>query len=114
MRISDWSSDVCASDLKSERPRERLLAHGARVLTSPELLAIVLRTGIQGCDAVSLGHRLLTRFGGLRGLLSPDAQPLLALAEIGRASFREIVCQYVYISFVAVSFIKILLNFLFS
>src|SRR3546814_9286262 len=90
MRISDWSSDVCASDLKSERPRERLLAHGARVLTSPELLAIVLRTGIQGCDAVSLGHRLITRFGGLRGLLSADAQTLLGIAGLGSAKTCEL------------------------
>src|SRR3546814_5316933 len=51
---------------KSELPRERLLAHGAHVLTSPELLAIILRTGMKGCDAVSLGRRLIEQFDGLR------------------------------------------------
>ena len=59
--------------LAAERPRERLMAHGAHVLTSAELLAIILRTGTRGCDAITLGHRLIAHFGGLRGLLTADA-----------------------------------------
>src|SRR3546814_13695382 len=92
-------------ETQAERPRERLLAHGAHVLTSPELLAIALRTGVKGCDAVSLGRGLIERFNGLRALLSADAQTLLALPglgvaktcelQIGRESCRERVCQYV-------------------
>jgi len=73
-----------------ERPRERLLAHGARVLTSPELLAIVLRTGTKGCDAVGLGHSLISRFGGLRGLLSTDARTLLGVPGLGLAKTCEL------------------------
>jgi len=73
-----------------ERPRERLLAHGAAVLTSPELLAIILRTGIKGCDAVSLGHQLMVRFNGLRGLLSADAQTLLGTPGLGMAKACEL------------------------
>lgn len=73
-----------------ERPRERLLAHGAHILTSPELLAIVLRTGIKGCDAVSLGRRLIEQFDGLRGLLSADAQTLLAIPGLGVAKTCEL------------------------
>ncbi len=75
---------------KTERPRERLIAHGAHVLTSPELLAIVLRTGVKGCDAVSLGHRLIAQFNGLRGLLSADAQTLLAIPGLGAAKTCEL------------------------
>jgi DNA repair protein RadC len=75
---------------KPERPRERLLAHGAHVLTSPELLAIILRTGIRGCDAVSLGHSLIGRFNGLRALLSADAQTLLSIPGLGTAKTCEL------------------------
>lgn len=73
-----------------ERPRERLLAHGAQALTSPELLAIVLRTGTKGCDAVSLGHRLIEQFSGLRGLLAADVHTLLKLPGLGLAKACEL------------------------
>lgn len=75
---------------KAERPRERLLAHGAHVLTSAELLAIILRTGIKGCDAVSLGHRLIKQFDGLRGLLSADARTLMSQEGLGAAKACEL------------------------
>ncbi|RTZ42553.1 JAB domain-containing protein [Candidimonas sp. SYP-B2681] len=74
----------------AERPRERLIAHGAHVLTSAELLAIILRTGIKGCDAISLGHRLIERFNGLRGLLSADAEILLGITGLGTAKTCEL------------------------
>src|SRR5690606_14016751 len=73
-----------------ERPRERLLAHGASVLTSPELLAIILRTGTKGCDAVSLGHKLIAHFDGLRGLLAADAQTLMSIQGLGVAKTCEL------------------------
>ncbi len=75
---------------KAERPRERLLAHGAHVLTSAELLAIILRTGVKGCDAVSLGHRLINQFSGLRGLLSADAPTLMSIDGLGAAKTCEL------------------------
>jgi DNA repair protein RadC len=75
---------------ESERPRERLLAHGARALTTPELLAIILRTGIRGCGAVDLGRELVARFGGLRSLLSADAASLRGVAGLGAAKACEI------------------------
>ena len=74
----------------AERPRERLLAHGPQVLTSAELLAIVLRTGIKGCNAVELGHRLIQHCGGLRGLLASDAPSLMKLPGLGQAKACEI------------------------
>uniref|UniRef100_UPI00333EE9CC RadC family protein n=1 Tax=Castellaniella defragrans TaxID=75697 RepID=UPI00333EE9CC len=76
--------------MSAERPRERLLVHGAPALTNAELLAIVLRTGTRGCDAVALGRQLLERFGGLRALLSTPAEALLALPGIGSAKTCEL------------------------
>lgn len=59
-RIQDFDS--------SDRPRERLAESGAGVLNNAELLAILLRTGLPGENAVQMGHRLLKQFGGLGGL----------------------------------------------
>lgn len=75
---------------EAERPRERLLAHGAQVLTSAELLAIILRTGPRGSDAIELGRGLINRFKGLRGLLSADAQALLGVPGLGPAKTCEL------------------------
>lgn len=76
--------------LAAERPRERLMAHGAHVLTSAELLAIILRTGTRGCDAITLGRRLIAHFGGLRGLLTADAATLLGIKGVGMAKACEL------------------------
>jgi len=73
-----------------ERPRERLLAHGVESLTSAELLAIVLRTGVAGCNAVALGHQLIRQFNGLRGLLSASPAHLMAVRGLGAAKVCEL------------------------
>jgi DNA repair protein RadC len=62
MAIPDWPV--------AERPRERLLAHGAAALSDAELLALFLRTGIRGKSAVELARELLARFNGLGGLMA--------------------------------------------
>lgn len=69
----------------AERPRERLLRHGAQVLTDAELLALMLRTGTAAQSAVEIGRELLQRFGGLRQLLSADIDSLLAQGGLGQA-----------------------------
>ena len=43
---------------QEERPREKLAAHGASALTDPELIAILLRTGMTGKNAVEVGRDL--------------------------------------------------------
>jgi len=99
--MTDHTSTL--SQLAEERPRERLLKHGAAVLTDAELLAVMLRTGTARQNAIALGRALLDRFGGLRALLaaSPgelggmpglgDAKisQLLAVRELGRRSLEE-------------------------
>ena len=57
------------TDLPStDRPRERLATDGAAVLNNNELLAILLRVGIEGENAVRMAERLLAQVGGLPGL----------------------------------------------
>ena len=74
----------------SERPRERLLRHGAQALTSAELLAILLRTGTRGRNAVTMGHQMIDHFGGLRRLLAAESAALLAFPGMGAAKTCEL------------------------
>ncbi len=74
----------------SERPRERLLARGAGELTTPELLAIVLRTGIRSENAVAVAQRLLARFGGLAGLARASPGELCAERGLGAAKAAQL------------------------
>src|SRR3546814_8235583 len=71
MRISDWSSDVCSSDLRETEPEE---AKGARLGNSDRG-----RAGLRVIDEVPIAVHT-------RRILH---------AQIGRASCRERVCQYV-------------------
>jgi DNA repair protein RadC len=87
---SDFTSGVIVETQKasyritdmavSERPRERLAKLGPQALNTAELLAILLRVGVKGENAVEVGQRVLQTFGGLRGL--------------HKASFDEVQSQY--------------------
>jgi DNA repair protein RadC len=53
---------------EDERPREKLAAHGARALSDAELIAILLRTGVSGANAIDVARQLLEKYGSLTGL----------------------------------------------
>ncbi|MSQ66810.1 MAG: JAB domain-containing protein [Gammaproteobacteria bacterium] len=74
----------------AERPRERLLAHGPLPLTDAELLAIFLRTGTGGRDALALARELLARTGGLRELVDLPLVDFLTLPGLGLARYAEL------------------------
>jgi len=82
MAIRDWPV--------AERPREKLLSRGAQALTDAELLAIFLRTGVKGCDAVELASRLLDELGGLRGLLQADLPTFSGHMGLGQAKYAQL------------------------
>ena len=82
MSIRDWP--------EGERPREKLLAQGAAGLSDAELLAIFLRTGIPGLSAVDLARQLLSRFGGLRGLLGAERAAFCAERGLGAAKYTQL------------------------
>lgn len=75
---------------QAERPRERLAQHGPESLSLAELLAILLRVGIQGENAVQLGQRLLKEFGGLAGLHRASYSEVCDLRGIGPAKAAQI------------------------
>ncbi len=62
MGINHWPED--------QRPRERLIKHGAQALSDAELLSVFLRVGVKGKSAVDLGRDMLGHFGSLRDLFS--------------------------------------------
>ena len=75
---------------EQERPREKLIQHGAGALSDAELLAIFLRTGTQGLSAVELARRLLTHFGGLRSLLSATKDEFCQGLGLGDAKYSQL------------------------
>ena len=52
----------------ADRPRERLDSLGPEALSDAELVALLLRTGSRGRDALSVASGLLRRHGGDRSL----------------------------------------------
>ncbi|MCC7119785.1 MAG: DNA repair protein RadC [Anaerolineales bacterium] len=74
----------------SERPRERLEALGPQALSSAELIAILLRVGVKGENAVTVAHRLITKFGGLSGLHRAAFKELKNQHGIGKAKAAQI------------------------
>ncbi|RJP55836.1 MAG: JAB domain-containing protein [Anaerolineaceae bacterium] len=79
------------SDLhESDRPRERLASLGAPALTNAELIAILLRVGVPGENAVEVGQRLLNKFGGLSGLHRAPLSELTGQHGIGEAKAAQI------------------------
>ncbi len=75
-------------DSRQEKPYERFITFGAESLTDAELLAIVLRTGTKGNDAVSLSRKVL-ELGkyprtGFLGLYDTDVETLEKISGIGR------------------------------
>ena len=74
----------------SERPRERLKRYGAGALSTSELLAILLRGGVQGENVVNLATRLLARHRGLGGLARASFGELMETRGIGPAKVTQI------------------------
>jgi len=68
----------------SERPRERLAAKGADALSHAELIAILLRTGLKGCNAVDIGKQMIQKFGSLQKLAQASLQDLQSIKGVGR------------------------------
>ncbi len=64
---------------QGERPRERLVAHGADALSTAELVAILLRTGTQGESVMDLAQKLLAKHASLE--------------DLARASWQELLCK---------------------
>ena len=74
----------------SERPREKLLARGAQALTDAELLAIFVRTGVPGRNAVEVAHDIIAEFGGLVELLQANENRFCNTRGLGPAKYAQL------------------------
>lgn len=75
---------------RDDRPRERLRQHGASVLSTAELLAVILNTGTRGESVIDLAQRLLVEFGGLTGLARADVETLRRTHGMGDAKAAKL------------------------
>lgn len=82
MAITDWPAD--------QRPREKLLAQGPAALSDAELVALFLRTGIEGKNAIELARELIGVCGGLNGLLSAERTTLAHVRGLGSAKLAQL------------------------
>jgi DNA repair protein RadC len=73
-----------------ERPRERLQHFGPQALSTAELLAIILRAGTRGDNALELANKLLSKYGGLPGLVRADFRELCAEHGMGEAKSAQV------------------------
>ena len=73
-----------------ERPRERLKYAGEGALSTTELLAIILRTGVGGESALDLARRLISRYGGLPGLARATFAELEGEKGLGDAKTAQL------------------------
>jgi len=90
--VKEYSGSYRIQDIEeSERPRERLSRLGPRALSTAELLAILLRVGTQGENAVQMGQRLLNELDGLRGLGAANFDQICNLHGIGPAKAAQII-----------------------
>jgi DNA repair protein RadC len=77
-----------------DRPREKLMQRGADALTNAELIAILLRTGLRGANAVQVASKLLQRFGSLGDLSRCSAEEISQTPGIGPVKALELVATF--------------------
>ncbi len=82
MGINQWP--------ESAQPREKLVNLGADALSDAELLAIFLRTGVKGTNAVALASQILAEFGTLRSLIAASEQEFCRTRGLGVAKYVQL------------------------
>ena len=73
-----------------ERPREKLLAHGAENLSDAELLAIFLNSGTCGLSAIDIARQLLKSSGGLRAITKMSKKDLCSNKGVGDVCYARL------------------------
>ncbi len=85
------SKPLTVNDLPAQgRPRERLLKHGAEVLSPTEILAVILGRGVSGRPVMDMAGELLQRFGDLKGVINAGIDELCQVRGMGTAKAAQI------------------------
>lgn len=77
-----------------DRPREKLMARGASALSDAELIAILLRTGVEGANAVEVARQLIAKYGSLGALSRCSVKELAAIKGIGLAKGAQLAAAF--------------------
>jgi len=95
---SDGHDRITSNRLKDqpigERPRERLVERGPGALSPAELIAILVRTGLRGTNAVDIGKQLVQKFGSLGAMARASVDDLQCVRGIGRDKAVTLVAAF--------------------
>lgn len=75
---------------EEERPRERLLRHGAETLATAELIAIILGSGMKGMPVLQLAQEIVMRFGNTSRLSEASVEELCTIKGLGPAKALQL------------------------
>ncbi|MGE5246394.1 MAG: RadC family protein [Betaproteobacteria bacterium] len=75
----------------ADRPREKLLRHGAAALGDNELVALVLGSGFRRMGALAVANAVLAARGGLHGLVRATCDELAGVDGVGPAKAAQLV-----------------------
>lgn len=78
----------------AERPRERLIECGAEALSPAELIAILVRTGTRGTNALDIGRKLVQKYGSLGAMAQASVEDLQNIRGIGRDKAVTLVAAF--------------------
>lgn len=79
---------------EEDRPREKLAAKGAGALSDSELIAILLRTGMQGANAIEVARRLLEEYKSLGALSRCSVKEIAKIKGIGSAKAVQLAAAF--------------------
>lgn len=79
---------------EDERPREKLAARGAGSLSEAELIAILLRVGTQGANAIDVARDLLRKFQSLSGIARATVPELSKTKGVGPAKGVQLAAAF--------------------
>lgn len=85
-------TEIIADLPVDDRPRERLLAHGAETLSDAELIAILLGSGVPGKNAIQLARELLE--DGMSSLRRRDPAQIAKTSGVGAAKATRIAAAF--------------------
>ena len=98
-------ASITSSRLKDqpagERPRERLVEQGPMALSPAELIAILVRTGLRGTNALDIGKQLVQKFGSLSALARASVDELQCIRGIGQDKAVTLVAAFTLASKIA-------------
>ena len=79
---------------EQDRPREKLARLGASALSDSELIAILLRTGVPGSNAIEVARELLARFQSLGGLARCSVEEIASIKGVGQAKAVQLAAAF--------------------